>query len=252
MFYCKEIKENLKQDPVSTTQKTGLTNNGMLHISMCKWGELFLSCWLFFSFLFFLLPCFLWIIVLHLRKQGSSLSTPLPFTISTAGNYYLPPFVILWIILASGSEWYHIFIPANTLKQRQILKIPGILLLPAIPVDQILNNGVCWRKKAMINGTRLFTFQPLCLSDLLWLKGEPIDIQIPRQIRNIALSKAQRTPNLRSSTTFKSKASARVTSIKCRQKQQLVSSWQSKAMIGLRSNKNWLPFLSKQAQKIMN
>ena len=51
-------------------------------------------------------------------------------------------------------------------------------LLPAIPVDQILNNGVCWRKKAMINGTRLFTFQPLCLSDLLWLKGEPIDIQI--------------------------------------------------------------------------
>ena len=125
--------------------------------------------------------------MLHLCKQGSSLSTPLPFTISTAGNYYLPPFVILWIILASGSEWYHIFIPANTLKQRQILKIPGILLLPAIPVDQILNNDVCWRKKAMINGTRLFTFQPLCLSDLLWLKGEPIDIQITRQIRNIAL-----------------------------------------------------------------
>ena len=100
----------------------------MLHISMCKWGELFLSCWLFFSFLFFLLPCFLWIIVLHLRKQGSSLSTPLPFTISTAGIYYLPPFVMLWIILALGIEWYHIFVSTNILKQRQILKIPGILL----------------------------------------------------------------------------------------------------------------------------
>ena len=147
--------------------------------------------------LFFLLLCFLWIIVLHLCKQGSSLSTPLPFTISTAGIYYLPPFVILWIILAWEIEWYHIFVPANILKQRQTLKIPEVFLLPAIPVDQILNNGVCWRKKAMINGTRLFTLQPLCLSDLLWLKGEPIDIQITGHMRNIALPQVQRTRHLR-------------------------------------------------------
>ena len=32
-------------------------------------------------------------------------------------------------------------------------------------------------KNAMISGTRLFTLPPLCLSDLLWLKGEPIHIQ---------------------------------------------------------------------------
>ena len=194
---------------------------------------------MFFVVLFnplFLLPCFLWIIVLHLRKQGSSLSTPLPFTISTAGIYYLPPFVILWIILACGIELYHIFVPTNILKQRQILKISGVFLIPAIPVDQILNNGVCWRKKAMINGTRLFTFQPLCLSDLLWLKGEPIDIQIPRQIRKSAMSEAQRTRHLRWSTTFKSEASARVTSIMCRQKQQ----WSDSDEIKLQIWKNCL------------
>ena len=80
------------------------------------WGELF-GC--FFN-PFFLLLCFLWIIVLHLCKQGSSLSRPLPFTISTAGIYYLPPSVILWIILTWGSKWYHIFVTANILKKANI------------------------------------------------------------------------------------------------------------------------------------